>query len=39
MGGMPITDVEPADVLALVKGIAVKFPNTAEYVPYIPHIV
>jgi integrase len=30
MGNVPITDVEPADVLALVKGI--KFPKTAEYV-------
>jgi integrase len=30
MGNLPITDVEAADVLALVKGI--KFPKTAEYV-------
>jgi integrase len=30
MGTLPITDVEAADVLALVKGI--KFPKTAEYV-------
>lgn len=32
MGNVPITDVEAADVLALVKGIAVNFPKTAEYV-------
>jgi len=32
MGGVPITEVEPADVLALVKGIAVSFPKTGEYV-------
>ena len=31
MGNLPITDVEPSDVLALVKGIAVEFPKTAEY--------
>jgi integrase len=30
MGNLPITDVEAADVLALVKGI--KFAKTAEYV-------
>lgn len=30
MGNLPITDIEAADVLALVKGI--KFPKTAEYV-------
>jgi hypothetical protein len=30
MGHLPITDIEAADVLALVKGI--KFPKTAEYV-------
>lgn len=30
MGNLPITDVEAADVLVLVKGI--KFPKTAEYV-------
>jgi integrase len=30
MGTVPITDVEAADVLALVKGI--KFPKTAEFV-------
>jgi len=30
MGTLPITDVEAADVLALVKGI--KFPKTAEFV-------
>jgi integrase len=29
MGNLPITDIEAADVLALVKGI--KFPKTAEY--------
>jgi integrase len=30
VGNLPITDVEAADVLALVKGI--KFPKTAEFV-------
>ncbi len=30
MGNLPITDIEAADVLILVKGI--KFPKTAEYV-------
>jgi integrase len=29
MGNLPITDIEAADVLALVKGI--QFPKTAEY--------
>lgn len=32
MGNVPITDVEPADVLALVKSVAHKFPKTAEYI-------
>jgi integrase len=32
MGNLPITDIEPADVLALVKDVAVKFPKTAEYI-------
>jgi integrase len=32
LGNDPITDVDAADVLALVKSIAVKFPKTAEYV-------
>lgn len=31
LGGMPIAEVEAADVLALVKGVAVKYPKTAEY--------
>ena len=31
MANLPITDVEAADVLALVKDIAAKFPKTAEY--------
>jgi integrase len=32
IGNLPISEVEAADVLALVKGIAVRFPKTAEYV-------
>jgi integrase len=32
IGRLPITDIEPADVLTLVKEVAVKFPKTAEYV-------
>jgi integrase len=31
LGTMPIGEVEAADVLALVKRIAIKFPKTAEY--------
>lgn len=30
LGHLPIADVEAADVLAMVKGIATKFPKTAE---------
>jgi integrase len=32
IGNLPITNIEPADVLALVKDVAVKFPKTAEYI-------
>lgn len=32
LGHLPIADVEPADVLALVKDIAAKYPKTAECV-------
>jgi len=32
MGSSPISDVQPADVLALCKGIAATHPKTGEYV-------
>jgi integrase len=32
MGGSPISEVEPADVLALCKGIAATHPKTGEYI-------
>lgn len=32
MGNLPITDIEAADVLVLVKSVAIKFPKTAEYI-------